>query len=254
MNNEEISLDRYIAAVWRAKWFIIAGVIIAAGITAFLAYRQPALHRASAQIKIGRVWDKPLEDPYITERIINNTAFLKDVAAKIGANPNQLKRSIHAQTIVAGPRRTRYPLLVGITATAERAEDAESYAKAVTDEVIAMHEKLFDDAMKPHIEEQQRLEQRYNELAAQGAAAREALLKVEDDLNKVKANNTDTPANGTERTRLITPIAREGAEKPGILRSTATAALIAAIVLTLAAALASHIRPAGKRAAAGNQT
>ena len=252
MNQEEISLDKYIAAVWRAKWIIIAGVLLAAAVTAYLAIRQPTAHKASAELRIGRIWKEPLEDPYIVQRIINSPAFLGEVASRHQLRGNQLKRGVQARVITVGPPRSRYALLVNIEASADTAEQAENYVKVVADEIIARHESVFNEAMKPHLEEQNRLEAHRNGLAAQGPSGRDLLLKVETELGEVRANNS-TPGI-TEKTALITDVGYDGAQKPGYLRSTATAALIAAIALTLAAALSAHVKPKEKRAAAGNQS
>lgn len=243
MNEEEIRLDRYVFAVWRAKWFIIFAVILAAGITAYIASRQPTLHKANALIKIGRVWKEPLEDPYITERIINNSGFLKELAQKMGVSPSKLKRSIKAEVDIAGPRKTRYPILVSVTATAETGEEAASFSRAVADEVSARHELVFNEAMKPHLDEERRLEERYKELAAQGAAARDLLLKIESDLSEVKANNSLANPNVTEKTHLIEAVESDGVVKPDITRKVATVALIAGIVCIAAAALTAHFTP-----------
>jgi hypothetical protein len=247
MNEEEIRLDRYIQAVWRAKWFVILAVILAAGITAYLASRQPTLHKATALIKIGRVWKEPLEDPYITERVINNSGFLKELAQKTGIGPSKLKRSVKAEVDIAGPRKTRYPILVSVTATAETGEDAVHFASAVADEVRARHELIFNEAMKPHLDEEHRLEERYKELAAQGAASRELLLKVESELSEVKANNSLANPNVTEKTRLIEDVESDGVVRPDIWRKVASVALIAAVLSIAAAALTAHFTPEQKQ-------
>src|SRR5215216_6671615 len=157
MNEEEIRLDKYLAALWRAKWLIILGVLLAAGAAYLLASRQPTTYKATALLKIGRVWKEPLEDPYITERIVNSAGFQREIAKKIHVNPRQLRRSVQAETIIAGPRRSRYPILVSITATSsENEDDAVRLTQAVSDEVSARHEELFNEALKPHVEQERR--------------------------------------------------------------------------------------------------
>jgi hypothetical protein len=252
MNQEEISLDRYITAIWRAKWIIIIGAVAAAGLAYFLSNRQPVMHRATAELKVGRVWKEPLEDPYITERVINSPAFLDGVAAKLGVKPGQLRRAVQAETVVAGPRRSRYPLLVSITANAEDAETAERYARAVAEEMKTRHDRMFDEAIRPRLEQQQGLEARLSEITASGPASRETLLKAEDELSQIKANNTS--ATVTEKTSLISDVASGGAIRPTVWRNVAAASVIAAVALMLAAALSAHVEPKEKRAAAGNQS
>lgn len=250
MNEEEIRLDKYLAAIWRAKWLILIGVLAAAGITYLLASRQPALHKSTALIKIGRVWKEPLEDPYVTETIINSAGFQRELAKKVGVSPRQIRRSVHAETIIAGPRRSRYPILVGVAVTSESADEAARLAQAAADEVTARHEELFNEAMRPHAEQERRLEERYKELATQGGP-RELLLKVEGELNEVKSNNSAPNVNVTEKTRLIAEVEPEAAARPPVWRNVAAAGLIAAAACTAAAALAGHFTPARKRSAAG---
>jgi hypothetical protein len=251
MNEEEIRLDKYLAAIWRAKWLIILGVLAATGIAYLLASRQPALHKSTALIKIGRVWKEPLEDPYVTEAIINSAGFQKELAEKIGVNSRQIKRSVRAETIIAGPRRGRYPILVSIAATSESADEAVRLAQAVADEVIARHEELFNEAMRPHAEQERKLEERYKELAAQGGSSRDLLLKVEGQLEEVKANNSAPNVNVTEKTRLIAGVEPEASIRPTVWRGVAAAGLIAAIVCVAATILAGHFTPAQKRSAVG---
>ncbi|MEK6299747.1 MAG: hypothetical protein AABO41_03425 [Acidobacteriota bacterium] len=244
VNQEELSLDKYVAAVWRAKWLILAGVIAAAGITAFLSSREPAQHRAVAHLKIGRVWKQPIEDPYITERVINSGGFLKEAAAQIGVSQHQLKRSISAETIIAGPRRSRYPILLSLAATTDNRDDSIRYAQAAADALIARHADIFNEAIKPHLEQERRLEERRKELLAQ-PASRDLLIKIENELDEVRLNNSLADANVTEKTHLVDAISAESAVKPGFLRSTAAAALIAAVVLFAGAAMTVHIRAPG---------
>ena len=244
INQEELSLDRYVAAVWRAKWLILVGVIVAAAITAFLAARQPEQHRAVAHLKIGRVWKQPLEDPYIIERIINSGGFLKEAAAQTGVPSHQLKRSIKSETVIAGPRRSRYPILVSITATTDNGNDSILFAQAAANAVIARHEEIFKEAIKPHLEQERRLEERRKELLGQ-PASRDLLIKVENELDEVKLNNSFADANVTEKTHLVEAVSGEGVVKPGFWRNTAAAALIAAVALVVAAAMTVHIKPQG---------
>src|SRR2546430_2184519 len=58
---DEIRLDRYVIAVWRAKWWIILLALVATAVAAFIANRQPAVHEATALVEVGRVWNQPLK-------------------------------------------------------------------------------------------------------------------------------------------------------------------------------------------------
>jgi hypothetical protein len=255
MDQEEISLDKYARAVWRAKYLIIGGVLAAAAVAYFVASGQPASHRATAQLRIGRVWDKPIEDPYITERIINSAGFLKEIAPQIGVEAGKLRRAIKAETIIAGPRRSRYPILVNITATTENADRSVELAESVAEQVKARHEALFNDALKPHLEEERFLGERVAQLKTSGAAAPDMVARLESELNEIRAKNTAQNGAGvTQKTDLITEVAPEGAQTPAVWRNVAAAALIAAATLVAAVLLLTYFKPASLRAAAGNRS
>lgn len=254
MDQEEIRLDRYAAALWRAKFVIIGGVIAAAAVAYFVSKAQPAAHRATAQLRIGRVWDKPIEDPYITERIINSAGFMREIAPLIGVEPGKLRRAIKAETIIAGPRRSRYPILVSITATTESADRAVELAESVAAQVRARHEALFNEAIKPHLEEERLLGERVAQLRSQGNVAPDAAAKLESELNDLKARNTAQNGAGvTHKTELITNVAAEGGQGPDVWRNVAAAALVAAATIIAGVLLLAYFKPARTRAAAGHQ-
>lgn len=238
-NSNEINLDKYLLAIWRAKWFIILITLVAAAAAYYLVSRQPTLYKAEALIEIGRVWEKPLEDTYTTEELINSAGFAHELANKLGTKPNAFKGRIQAQAIVVGPRNTRYPILLRINTTADYPDEAVNLAQTVSGEIIARHEKLFEEASAPHRAKQQRLEERLQELKAPGAA-KELAFKIEDELDTTKNNNLSPTL--TRKTALVQPIVQVGSVQPSALRNTAAAALIAAATSALLAALGAYFR------------
>ncbi len=243
--NEEISLDKYLVAVWRAKWFIIIMVLAAAGIAAYLGLRQPALHTAVALIEVGRVWKNSLEDPYATAEIANSPGFYQELAEKIGVKPGQLKRSVQAEAVTAGPRRSRYPILVRITATAESGEQAVRFAEEVAGELLRRHDELFDEALRPNLERQQRIEERLKEFSSPSSSeSRDLRLKLESELDEIKVQNTSPTL--TEKSHLASPVVQASTIRPSVWRGVATTAIVAALATVAAAILFSILRPVGQ--------
>jgi hypothetical protein len=70
-------------------------------------------------------------------------------------------------------------------------------------------------------------------------------MKVEDDLDEVKLNNSLADSNVTEKTHLVEDVSTEAVPRPGFWRNTAAAALIAIVVLTFAAAMTVQLKPTG---------
>ena len=233
--SNEVNLDKYLAAVWRAKWLIFLIALAAAAVAYYFARQQPLVYKANAIIEVGRVWKEPLEDLYITEQTTNSSGFLHELANKIGVKAKALNHQVQAEALTAGPRRSRYPTLLQITATTESEEEAVRLAGAVADAVIARHDKLFDDALALHKAREQRLEEQLKDLKTQAAASRELLFKIEDELDSTRYNNTSPTA--TRKTTLTQPIVASAVAIPSPWRSVVAAALIAAIAVIALAVL-----------------
>src|SRR5687768_5787407 len=102
---ENLNLDRYFAALWRAKWLILLGALAAAAATFLLSRNQPVTYNATANLEIGRVWKEPLADYYLMAEIINSSGFLRDLSEKSGLKAGLLKRAVKAEPVEGGPRR-----------------------------------------------------------------------------------------------------------------------------------------------------
>ena len=250
---EEIRLDRYLAAVWRAKWLILIGALAAGAATYLLSRNQAPLFNATANLEIGRVWKEPLADYYLTAEMINSAGFTRELAEKSGVKVNQLRRSVRAETVEGGPRRERYPILVRITATSESAEESARMSEAVASEVIARHDKLFDEALSAQVEHKRRMEKQLEDLRAQSSpAGRDSAIRLESELAQVESNLSSPTI--TRKSRMVEErVVSSAAARPPVWRGVAVSTSIAALVLVAAAALIEHLRPARKGMAAGKQ-
>src|SRR5438128_8414689 len=151
---EDIRLDGFFKWIWRGKRLIIFLVILASGLAAVMGLRQPQLSTTAALIEVGRVWGKPLKDIYVTVETANSPGFIQEVAAKAGVKPGQLSRSVQVAAVESGVPHSIYPILIRVTAKTESADESVRLAQAVADEIVARHEKLFDEAIAPHLEHQ----------------------------------------------------------------------------------------------------
>jgi hypothetical protein len=251
---EDIRLDGYLAAVWRAKWLILLGALAAAAATFLLSRNQPPLFSATANLEIGRVWKEPIADYYLTAEMINSAGFARELAEKSGLKASQLSRSVRAETVEGGPRRERYPILVRIIASSESAEESARISEAVASEVIARHDKLFDAALSAQIEHKRRIEKQLEDLRAQpsAAAGRDSAIRLESELAQIESNLSSPTI--TRKSRMIEErVVSSASARPPVWRNAAVSASIAALVLVAAAALVNHLRPARKGMAAGKR-
>ncbi len=239
--SDEVNLDKYFSAIWHAKWLILIVVIAAAAFALYLARQQPTLYTADAIIEVGRVWKDPLEDTYITEQVIKSAGFMHELAPKIGVKPRQLKNNIQSEAIIVGPRVSRYPILLKITASAESESEAIRLAQAVADELISRHEKLFNEAIAPRQAREQKLESQLKELKAQASASRELIIKLEEDLDTVTFNNSSPTMS--RKTSLKEAVVAVSVIQPTGWRNAASAALIALLACVTIVALVAYFKP-----------
>jgi hypothetical protein len=246
MMDDQIELNNYVAAVWRAKWWILAAIVLACLGTAGYRYRQPATYTAVAQIRVGRVWKEPLDDPYLTAELVNSHGFLDDVAHKLSIKPGQLRRAIRASAVTAGPPRTTYPILVRISASTDSSDQSMLLAEAVATEVVARHQTLWEQAMAPHLDTERHLEELAKNAGPAANAPLDARIKLEQELGEIRSSNTSPTI--TEKTRLLGPVTPQGVTRATVLQPAAVAGVSAGIVAMSAAVLISFLGTSPSRA------
>ena len=242
-NNEpgadEIRLDRYVLAVWRAKWWILLLGIAAAGVAAFLANRQPVTHEATALVEVGRVWNQPLKDLFVTAETAGSPGFLHDLAKKIDVPPRQMAHAVRVEPLISGVPHARYAIMIRVTAAADSAEQAVRFAQAMADEIVAWHDQIYEEAISPHRRRQQQLEEQVKQ-AQSSPASRDLAIKLESELEEVKTNNASPIM--TSKTHLVGKIVAGNSEKPPIWRGAASWGLAGALVGLLGALLLAQVR------------
>lgn len=236
---DEIRLDRYVIAVWRAKWWIILLAVAATLVAAFIANRQPAVYEAAALVEVGRVWNQPLKDLFVTAETASSPGFVHELAGKISVPPKQLTRALKVEPLVSGVPHARYAILISISATTDSADQSVRFAQSMADEIVAWHEQIYEEAMRPHRERQQQLEEQIKQ-ALTSATGRDAAIKLESELEEVKTNNTSPIATG--KTHLIGKIVAGAPLKPPIWRGAASWGLIAGLAGVIVALLLGHAK------------
>ena len=237
-SDDEIRLDSLFKWVWRGKWLILFLVLLSVGVAVAMGLRQPELYSSIALIEIGRVWGKPLKDIYVTVETANSPGFAQDVAAKTGLSRSQLNR-VQVGALETGVPHSIYPILIRVTARTQNAEESVRLAQAVADEIIARHEKIFDESIAPHLDRQRQLEQQLTSLGST-PADRDFAFNLQTELQEVKASNSSPTS--TEKTHLIEKIVTGATIRPDVWRGAASAGLIAAVVGVIAACLLGYYR------------
>lgn len=236
---EEIRLGSFFTWVWRGKWLIILLVLAASALAAVMGMREPQIHTAAALIEAGRVWGKPLKDIYVTVETSNSPGFMQDVAAKTGVKSGRLTKSVQVGAVESGVPHSLYPILIRVTSKTEIAEESVTLAQAVADEIVATHEKLFDDAIAPHLERERHIEEQLKGIGS-SPSDRDFTLKLEAELHELKAANW-SPIS-TQRTHIVGKIVPGSVMRPDIWRGVISAGVIAGIAGIVLACLMGYFK------------
>lgn len=170
--SETVELDLSLRELWRRKWLVLAGALLAAAVAAGLAAAAAPRYTTTTLVEVGRVMGDELEDAFAVAQTINSPAF--QAAAR--GRANGAGGSVQAEALTGGQGRLEHPTLVRVTATAATADAAAAIGKAAVDEIVARHKERFDAAISG-FRETERV------LAAGGdppadAAARKDLLEL----------------------------------------------------------------------------
>ena len=152
---ETIELDTSLRAVWRWKWLVLAGAVVAAAIVAGLSASTPPRYTTTALVEVGRVMGEELEDAFAVAQTINSSGFQTAMRARAGG---PVPGSIQAEALTGGQGRLEHPTLVRVTASAPSAEAAVGVGQAAIAEIVARHTERYDQSLAVHREYERVLE------------------------------------------------------------------------------------------------
>lgn len=257
---DQIELIDYLRVVWKRRKLIFLGtalsILIAGGITLFM----PPRYEATAQIRIGRVWDKDIENPYLASELIMSDSFLTKVIQKLSLNitPYKMKdkkiievRLLEGGTVVG----QKLPVLVSVQTHSHDPQEAVDLGRAVGEFVIEEHRGRFQERLKEYQSyekdlerEVTRIEGQLNDLEvfikkqslnptvsapsvillqAQLEQKSAQLLNFKKELKDARINNSSSMV--TEETKLIAPPVLP--KEPVNLRIKLTMAVVGAVSL-----------------------
>jgi len=189
MEKRDIELIDYLRILWGRRWLIIVGVVglmVAAGGVSLLI---PEVYETTLQLRIGRVWETPIEDPYEVASVMNSDSFLNRLREAVG-----LDKSVHdmrrAKVIVAetllGRTRDKHHILVNLAARGRSPKEAVELAQKAAKLIVDDHKVTFDEMMVENVRYEKDLERQINEVRS-GIDKLNALLETHQKQSQVDA-------------------------------------------------------------------
>jgi len=171
----ETELIDYVLVISRRRKFIFLGTFLLVVIAGVVSFTLPPLYEATTQVKVGRVWDKELENPYLTSELINSDAFLEKVIKKLNLSitPFQLKRKelIKTRVLEWGASGQKIPVLLTIHTRSHDPQEAVNLGNVIGDFIVEDHQQRYEERLKEYKEYEKdlryqvaRIEEQINEL------------------------------------------------------------------------------------------
>lgn len=231
---EGVELIDYLRIIWKRRRVIIFGTLLSVITGGVVSLFLPPRYEASAQIRIGRVWDKEVDNPYLVSEFINSDAFLARVVDRLNLSlsPYELKKERTIDiSVLEGGAGQKLPLLLLIRTHYDDPQKAVDIANVVSSLLIEEHQLKFEEKLREYetyekelSQETARIEQQIVDL--EGLIKKQAinpqvnapsvillqaqleqksaqLLNFKKELMTTKINNNSSIA--TENSKLIAP-------------------------------------------------
>jgi len=156
LSEQEIELMDYLRVIWKRRWLIVGGTLVSMIAALVVSLIQPEMYQTTLDLKIGQVWQNPIDDPNLVAAVINNEPFLDKVRQKTGLSYTayEMKKS---KTVVAKVV-DKAPLLVNVVAREHSPKKAVELAETVADLIILEHQPRFEELISEYIRYEKELE------------------------------------------------------------------------------------------------
>lgn len=231
----EVELIDYLRVIHNRRKMIISVTVIAVFTAGIVSLFLPPRYEASAQIRIGRVWDKEIENPYLVSEVVGSDAFLARVIEhlNLSTTPYKMKKDkvIEAQVLEGGAMGQKLPLLLSIHTHSTDPQRAVAIGNTVSRFLIEEHQRRFEEKLTQYQIYEKDLEREVTRidteitdlekmikaqqlrpsvnapsvilLQAQLEQKNVQLLNFKKELKDTKINNTSSII--TENTKLVAP-------------------------------------------------
>jgi len=153
-SEDEVELIDLLRTIWARRYFIILttlSLILIAGVGMQML---PKKYETTALIQIGRVWEKEIENPYLTREWMGSDAFLLRIIEKLNLNitPQEMreKKRIQAEVLESGPSGKKVPLLLSLRVQGEVPQQTVKIAETVSRFLIEKHHARFQERLQEH--------------------------------------------------------------------------------------------------------
>lgn len=144
---DEIELIDLLRIIWSRRKLIILTTLVFMVISGGITQMRPDRYETTALIQIGRVWEKEIENPYLTREWMESDAFLLQVIEKLhlDTTPRQIQEAVRTKVLEKGASGRKKPLLLSVQVFAETPQQPVNIAETIVTLVIEKHRLRFEE-------------------------------------------------------------------------------------------------------------
>jgi capsular polysaccharide biosynthesis protein len=191
METRDFELIDYLRILWKRRWLVGCGTIAVVVAVGGLSLVVSRAYETTLELKIGKVWDKPIENPYQLALLTNSESFLKRVreVAALDLTVSQMRRTkVLLAEVVESREAEKEGLLLSLTARGRTPDEALKVAQKAVALIIEDHKSVFEEMMKQNLLYEKQLE-------TQIAAVRAGIDNVSALLGRhQRTSQVDAPA------------------------------------------------------------
>lgn len=169
LGEEEIDLIDYFLVIWKRRKFILVVTIFLMIISGAISLAVPRRYITTAQIRIGRVWDKEIENPYIASGLIESDAFLARVIERLHlpTTPYKMKaeKSLEVSVVEGFASGQKIPIVLSLQSQSIDPQQGVDILNAVAQLLIESHQPLFEEKLKEYRAYEKDLEREVGRIA-----------------------------------------------------------------------------------------
>jgi uncharacterized protein involved in exopolysaccharide biosynthesis len=168
-----------LTALWRARWLLLGITLTAAIAGLVLSYFVPPTYESEANIRVGQVFGRPLENGYAVAALIGSEGFRTQLEQVLGQMIP--RRSVRAETVEGGVGAAAQPAYVKVSARGDSADAAWSLAQKIVELLTERHQRDYEASVSKNRAYQ-------NTLGTQIKGIEHALTEMEATLGRMRQN------------------------------------------------------------------
>lgn len=150
-HERELTFADIVGTLARHYKIMVAVPLVATAVAAFFAYSMKPRYEARGNLEIGKILDKPIEEPLAAADRIESRPFLARIAKKLNLKKStlQLADMVSVEVIYKQPEQRSDPMrMLPIRVASDDPVEARNIVEAIMEEIVRQHRPIYERNFK----------------------------------------------------------------------------------------------------------